>query len=171
MRRTFEGSDPAVAETAFVSEMAYLVGDVVVGPDASVWPFVCVRGDFGPTSIGERTNVQDFTMLHEADIGPDVTIGHQVTVDGASVGANSLVGIGATVLAGATVGSESIVAAGAVVPPDATVPDGEIAYGVPAETRPLDDDHRKYIRWNRDQYLEMAERYRRDGDLDDGETG
>ncbi|SFR63953.1 gamma carbonic anhydrase family protein [Halogeometricum limi] len=163
MIRRFEETSPAVAESAFVSEMAYLVGDVTVGPEASIWPFVCVRGDFGPSSIGEQTNVQDFTMLHEADVGPRVTVGHHVTIDGASVGADSLVGIGSTVLPGASVGSDCIVGAGAVVTPDQEIPDGHVAFGIPAETQPISDDHREYVRWNCEEYLDMTARYRAQG--------
>lgn len=166
MIRTFEELSPVVADSAFVSEMAYLLGDVTVGPDASVWPFVCVRGDFGPTSVGEGTNVQDFTMLHEADVGPRVTVGHHVTIDGASIAADSLVGIGSTVLPGASVGSECIVGAGAVVTPDQTIPDGHVAYGVPAETRPITDEQREFVRWNCEEYLDMSARYRSLGDLE-----
>ncbi|MFC6726669.1 gamma carbonic anhydrase family protein, partial [Halobium palmae] len=68
MRETFEGSTPAVADSAFVSEMTYLVGDVTVGERSSLWPFVCLRGDRGAVTVGEETNVQEFTMLHGAEL-------------------------------------------------------------------------------------------------------
>lgn len=166
MLRRFEDTSPMIADSAFVSEMAYLIGNVTVESKASIWPFVCIRGDFGPTTIGAQTNVQDFTMLHEAEIGNRVSIGHQVTVDGGRIGSDSLVGISSTVLAGAEVGSDCIIAAGAVVPPDRTIPDNHIAYGIPAETKPITEDHREYIRWNCEEYLGMTERYLADGEFE-----
>ena len=163
MLRTFDGDSPAISESAFVSEMAYLVGDVAVDAEASVWPFVCIRGDYGPTTIGRTTNVQDFTMLHEADLGERVTVGHSIVIDRASVGDRSLIGISSTLLPGSSVGDDCIVAGGAVVREGQEIPDGHLAYGVPAETRPLDEGHREEISWYAEEYLSLASRYRSEG--------
>jgi carbonic anhydrase/acetyltransferase-like protein (isoleucine patch superfamily) len=163
MQRSFEETSPVVADSAFVSEMAYLVGDVVIEDRASVWPFVCMRGDYGPITVGARTNVQDFTMLHEATVGTGVTIGHNVVLDRATVGDDSLIGISSTVLPGAIVGDECIVAAGSLVREDQEIPDGHMAYGTPAEVQPLSKEHREEIEWYGEEYLELANRYRREG--------
>jgi carbonic anhydrase/acetyltransferase-like protein (isoleucine patch superfamily) len=160
MSRAFEGCAPRIPDSAFVSEMSYLIGDVTLGERASVWPFVCARGDFEPTSIGDETNVQEFTMLHGAEIGTRVSIGHGVVIDEATVGDETLVGISSAVLGDAVVGSNCIVAAGALVREGQEIPDGHIAYGVPAETQPLTDDHRELISWICDEYLDMMERYK-----------
>ncbi len=172
MQRDFERATPTVADSAFVSEMAYLVGDVTIEDGASVWPFVCMRGDYGPITVGTETNVQDFTMLHEAEVGSGVTIGHNVVVDRATVGDDVLVGISSTILPEASVGNECIVAAGSLVREGQEIPDGHMAFGAPAETRPLDDDHLEQIQWYAEEYLTLADRYRQDraSDVDRGDS-
>ena len=159
MRRTFEGSSPVVAESAYVSEPTVLVGDVTVAEEASLWPFVCLRGDRGPVEVGARTNVQEFSMLHGATLGTDVTVGHGAVVDFATVEDHSLIGMGSCVMGGATVESDCIVAANAVVLQDQTVPEGHLAYGAPAETRPLSDDQRDQISETRDHYVDLGRRF------------
>lgn len=165
MLRTFAGVHPEIAGSAFISEMAYLIGDVRVGSRASIWPFVCLRGDFEPISVGSETNVQDFTMLHGADLGERVSVGHNAAIDQAHVGDETLIGMSSTVLEDAVVGSNCIVAAGAVVREGQEIPDGHLAYGIPAETRPLTDEHIERIAWICDEYLEMMTHYKTDGDL------
>ena len=163
MLRSFEGTTPSVPDSAFVSEMSYLVGDVTLAEQVSVWPFVCIRGDYGPTTVGEETNVQDFSMLHEACVGDRVTIGHNVVLYRVTVGDDTLVGISSTVLPDACIGDECIVAAGSVVQEGQEIPDGHLAYGAPAQTRPLDDGKRELVRWYCDKYLDLVDRYREDG--------
>lgn len=162
MQRLFEETEPTVADSAFVSEMAYLVGDVTIEERASVWPFVCMRGDYGPITVGSETNIQDFTMLHEATIGSGVTVGHNAVVDRATVGDDVLIGMSSTVLPGATVGDECIVAAGSLVREDQEIPDGHMAYGSPAEIQPLSEEQIDEIHWYCEEYLELSERYRTD---------
>ena len=174
--RPFEAERPEIADSAFVSERAYLVGDVTVAERASVWPFVCIRGDYGPVSVGSETNVQDFTMLHEATLGSGVTVGHNVVVDRASVGDDTLIGMSSTILPDASVGDECIVAAGTVVREGQEVPDGHMAYGSPPETKPIGEDRKDQIRWYCEEYIQLAERYRAaeaplDRTQDRGETG
>ena len=166
MIRSLGDSIPVVPDSAFVSETAYVVGDVTLGEKSSVWPFVCVRGDIGPTTVGDRSNVQDHSMLHEAEIGNGVTVGHNVTVDQATVEDDCLVGIGASVLRDATVREGSVVAAGAVVREGQEVPSGSLAYGVPAETRELDDAVREQIPVYAQSYVENRERWKKAGGFD-----
>ena len=163
MQRSFEGASPAVAPSAFVSEMAYLVGNVAVAAEASVWPFVCCRGHGTPVAVGEATNVQEFAMLHGATLGAGVTVGHGAVVDYATVGDRSLVGIGSAVMRGATVEENCIVAANAVVRHGQTVPSEHMAYGVPAETRPLTDDQLAEVNRIRDTYVDLGSRFRAAG--------
>lgn len=166
MIRSLEGNEPTVPDSAFVSEMAYVVGDVTLGEKSSLWPFVCVRGDIGPTEVGDRSNVQDHSMLHEAEIGDDVTVGHNVTVDQSTVEDNCLVGIGSSVLRGAVVREGSIVAAGALVREEQEVPPGHLAYGVPAETRELNDAQRAQIPAYAQSYVDNRKRWKEAGDYD-----
>jgi carbonic anhydrase/acetyltransferase-like protein (isoleucine patch superfamily) len=166
MIRSLGGETPAVPDSAFVNETAYVVGDVTLGEKSSVWPFVCIRGDIGPTTVGDRSNVQDHSMLHEAEIGDGVTLGHNVTVDQATVEDNCLVGIGASVLRGATVREGSIVAAGAVVREGQEVPPGSLAYGVPAETREIDDTMQEQIPVYAQSYVENRATWKDAGGFD-----
>ena len=163
MQHPLDGHQPAVAESAFVSEMSYLVGDVAVDERASLWPFTCLRGDGGATVVGKETNVQEFTMLHGAELGDEVTVGHSVVVDYATVEDHSLVGMQSAVLRGATVESNCIVAAGAVVLQGQTVPEGHMAYGAPAETKPLTDDQLDEISRVHEHYVELGQQYKSAG--------
>ena len=163
MQRSLAAATPTTDSTAFVSEMAYLVGDVTVGARSSLWPFVCLRGDSGPTTVGEETNVQEFSMLHGATVGDRVTIGHNVVVDYATVADHSLVGMSSTVQTDATVESDCLVAAGSLITEGQTVPQGHLAYGAPAETKPLTDDQKAEIDRVHELYVEHGQQYRSEG--------
>jgi carbonic anhydrase/acetyltransferase-like protein (isoleucine patch superfamily) len=165
MLRAFEDAEPTVADDAFVSEAAYLVGEVEVGGRSSIWPFACLRGHGTGVVVGTETNVQEFAMIHGATLGDAVTVGHGAVVDYADVGAHSLVGMQSAVLGGATVEDHCIVAANAVVRKDQTVPSGHLAYGTPAETRPLTDAQLAQIERTHETYVELAARFR-DAGLD-----
>jgi carbonic anhydrase/acetyltransferase-like protein (isoleucine patch superfamily) len=160
MQRSTAHGTPQIPDEAFVSEMAYVVGDVTVGERSSLWPFVCLRGDGGAVTVGTETNVQEFTMLHGATLGDEVTVGHGAVVDYAEVHSHSLVGMGSAVMGGATVESNCIVAANAVVRQGQRVPEGHMAYGVPAETRPLSDEQIAQIGTTHENYVELAATYR-----------
>ena len=160
MRRSVRASEPSVASSAFVSEQAYLVGDVTIGAQSSVWPFVCLRGDGGSTTVGEETNIQEFTMLHGATIGDGVTVGHNAVVDYAEIADECLIGMQSAVLGSAVVEPNCIVAAGSIILHGQTVPEGHMAYGVPAETKPLTDGQFEEIRRPREHYVDLAKSYK-----------
>lgn len=160
MRKPLRDTEPTVATSAFVSQQSYLIGDVTVGERASLWPFTCLRGDGGPVRVGDETNVQEFTMLHGATLGDGVTVGHAAVVDYATVENHSLVGMQSAVLRGATVESNCIVAANSVVLQDQTVPEGHMAYGTPAQTRPLTNDQRAEIARVHEHYTSLGQEYR-----------
>lgn len=166
MEREVMGESPSVADSAFVSEMAYLVGDVDVRVDASLWPFVCLRGDIRETVVGRESNVQEFSMLHGARIGDRVTVGHNVVIDHADVGDDTLIGMSSTVQFDATVESNSLVAAGSLVTEDTVVPEGHLAYGVPAETRELTPEQAAVIEETADHYREYRRLYKAAGGLE-----
>jgi carbonic anhydrase/acetyltransferase-like protein (isoleucine patch superfamily) len=134
---SFEGHAPDVSPGAWVAPTATIVGDVRVEEGASIWYGAVLRADFGPIVIRRGANVQDGSVLHGGDdpvteIGEGATVGHLCVVHGAVIGAEALIGNGATVLDGAVIGSRALVAAGCTVPPGMTVPDGMLARGVPA---------------------------------------
>ncbi|MBI2766859.1 MAG: gamma carbonic anhydrase family protein [Chloroflexi bacterium] len=167
MIRAFEDKHPVIAASAFVSEAAYVVGDVTLGERSSVWPGAVVRADFGPIRIGANTHIEDNTTLHYGpdalEIGDHVTIGHNCVVHCRRIGDSTLIGNNATLLDGAVIGSHCVVAAGAVVRPGTTIPDFSFAAGVPAQVRPLSEELRaNTTRWNQG-YAELAARYKAAG--------
>jgi len=114
-----DGKSPQLGDGAWVADSAQVIGDVELGPDASVWFGAVIRGDTETIRIGRNSNVQDLSMLHAdpgkpLSIGDNVTIGHQVMLHGCSIGDNSLIGIQSVVLNGARIGRNSIVGAGSV---------------------------------------------------------
>lgn len=132
-----DGVAPRVAVSAWVADNAQVMGDVVIGEDASVWFGTTVRGDTDTITIGAGSNVQDGSVLHADDgmpltIGENVTVGHQVMLHGCTIGDGSLIGIGAVVLNGAKIGRHCLVGAGALVTEGKEFPDGSMILGSPA---------------------------------------
>src|ERR1700733_4768946 len=132
-----EGRGPEVSPTAWIAPTATLVGDVRVEAEASIWYGAVLRADFGPILVRRGANVQDGSVLHGGtdpvtEVGEGATIGHLCVVHGAVIGAEALVGNGATVLDGAIVGRRALVAGGATVPPGMVIPDAMLAAGAPA---------------------------------------
>lgn len=132
--------EPTIAADAYVHPDAVVIGDVTVGPGASVWPTAVLRGDYGRIEIGARTNIQDGTIVHCTPttptlIGAGCVVGHNAHIEGAVIGDNVLIASGSIVLNGATVGSGAVVGAGAVVPFGFAVPERRMALGVPAKVR------------------------------------
>ena len=138
MIRSFNGKTPKVVDSAFVSEAAYVIGDVEIGENSGVWPGVVIRADFGSIKVGNNTQVEDNSVLHSGipmEIGHNVTIGHSVVMHGLSVGNNTLIGNNATVLDNAQVGNHCIVGAGCMVSQGMIIPDNSFVVGVPAEIK------------------------------------
>ncbi len=157
---------PTIHETAYVSDMAFLSGDVRVDAGASVFPFVSARGDLNYIHIGEGSNVQDGSVLHVTDeypveIGKNVTVGHAAILHGCTVKDGALIGMGAVVLDGAVVEEGAIVAAGALVPPGKVVPAGTLAIGSPFKVvRDLSDEEKEAILKNAEEYQRLRDIYR-----------
>ena len=130
-----------VPASCYVDASAQLIGDVVLGEQASVWMNAVIRGDVNSIRIGARSNVQDCAVLHgmryryPVIVGEMVTIGHNATVHGCVLEDEVLIGIGATVLNNARVGAGSIIAAGAVIPENMVIPPGSLVVGVPGKVR------------------------------------
>jgi carbonic anhydrase/acetyltransferase-like protein (isoleucine patch superfamily) len=161
---------PRVDATAFIAPGAWVVGDVDVGPEASVWFNAVLRGDSARVSVGARTNVQDGAVLHTdagapCIVGEACTVGHRAVVHGCTIESGSLVGMGAIVLSGAVVGAGSLVAAGALVAEGRRFAPRSLIMGAPARVvRTLsDDDVERLIRPGVDHYLDYARIYRASG--------
>lgn len=131
---------PVVHPDAYVHPDATVIGDVHLAADATVWPGAVLRGDYGRIEVGERTSVQDGTVVHATAelatvIGSDCVVGHLAHLEGCIVEDGSLIGSGSVVLHRATVRTGALVGANAVVPNDMEVPPGAMALGVPAKLR------------------------------------
>ena len=138
MIRSFHGKTPVIAETAFVSEAAYVVGDVVIGEGSGVFPGAVIRGDFADIRIGKNTMIEDNSVVHSGDpleIGDDVTIGHGVVVHCMKVGNDCLIGNNATLLDDAEIGNFCVIGAGCVVSKGMVVPDHSLVVGVPGKIK------------------------------------
>ncbi len=133
-------AEPKIHPTAFVHPQATVIGNVEIGAESSVWPSAVLRGDEGFIRIGDRTSVQDCSVIHTTPdhptvVGNDCVIGHIVHLEGCTVEDEALVGNGAVVLHRALIRSHSLVGSNAVVPNDMEVPSGALALGVPAKIR------------------------------------
>ena len=137
MIRSFNGKSPKIAESAFISEAAYVVGDIEIGENSSVWPGAVIRADKGYVRIGKNTNVQDNSVIHGIDlnIGDNVHIGHCAVINCISIGNNVLVGMNATLLHDVEVGNFCVIGANCLVSQGMTVPDNSFVVGVPAEIK------------------------------------
>ena len=157
---------PEISPTAYVHPDAVLIGAVVLGDEASVWPGAVLRADYGRIVIGDRTSIQDGTVLHTTEkwhttVGADCVVGHNVHLEGCVIADRCLIGSGSVVLNRATVGEGSLVGASALVPEDFPVPAGHMALGVPVKVRPLDAEaHRERISYGVGMYRKNAARYR-----------
>jgi carbonic anhydrase/acetyltransferase-like protein (isoleucine patch superfamily) len=159
-------ASPELAPSAWVAPGAYVIGDVALGDESSVWYGAVLRGDTEPIRIGDRTNVQDGCILHAdpgfpAIIGEGCVVGHKAVVHGCEVGDNCLVGMGATILNGAKIGDGSIVAAGAVVPEGREFPPRSLIVGVPAKRAgDVTDEQAADIERGASEYVERAASHR-----------
>jgi carbonic anhydrase/acetyltransferase-like protein (isoleucine patch superfamily) len=177
MIRSFKGMEPDIADSAYVAPGATVIGEVTIGPEASVWPGVVLRGDHGEIVLEEGANVQDNSTLHEGvEIGPYATVGHNAIVHGASVGERAMVGMGAIVLDRSTIGAESLVGANSLVTEGTEVPESVLVAGTPAEVvKEVEDSPWTYAG---DRYVHLAREHAEQSeviaeshipDVDDGE--
>ncbi|GAB4126107.1 MAG: gamma carbonic anhydrase family protein [Rhodothalassiaceae bacterium] len=162
----FMGKMPRIAENAFIAPGARVIGDVEIGPMASVW-FNCVlRGDVNSIRVGARSNIQDGSIVHVSrrthptHIGADVLIGHMATIHGCTLMDRSFVGLGAVVMDGAVIEEEGMLAAGALLSPGKTVRSGELWVGRPARlVRTLAPEERAHFLEGASGYAELAAIY------------
>jgi carbonic anhydrase/acetyltransferase-like protein (isoleucine patch superfamily) len=156
-----------VHPTAFIHPLAYVAGDVTIGPRVSIWPFASIRGDSDKISIGDDTNVQDGCVIHCDDgipchIGKRVGIGHRAIVHGAIVEDDVLIAMGAVLLNDVHVHSGSIIGAGAVVREGFVVPPNSLVLGVPGRiVRETTAHERDRIKRTVESYIELQERYKK----------
>ncbi|MCB1842162.1 MAG: gamma carbonic anhydrase family protein [Halioglobus sp.] len=168
--RSFNGASPQLGARVFIDPSAVVLGDVMLGDDVSIWPQVAVRGDMHRIAVGARTSVQDGCVLHITHAGPfnpngwplhigeEVTIGHNATLHGCTVGNRVLVGMGAIIMDGAEVEDETVIAAGALVTPGKRLRSGFLYGGSPArEMRALKDAEIDYFSYSANNYVNLKD--------------
>ncbi|MFA6455966.1 MAG: gamma carbonic anhydrase family protein [Bacteroidota bacterium] len=164
---TYKGISPTIDPSVFIADGVHIIGDVHIGKDSSVWYNTVIRGDVHYIRIGERTNIQDNSVVHvtnkkfPTNIGSNVTIGHSAVIHACTINDYSLIGMGAVVLDDAKVGKYCLIAAGAVVTMGMVIPDGMLAAGVPAKIiRPLTTEERKFLEQSAQNYVDYVATYR-----------
>ncbi len=168
MIRSFNGKSPQVDESAYVAESAQIIGDVVLGKNASIWDNAVLRGDIGQIIVGENSNIQDVSSVHNTQgvpvvIGKNVTIGHRVVLHSCSIGDNSLIGMGAIILDHVKIGKNCLIGAGAVVTPHTEIPDGSLVMGMPAKViKPLSEAQVEGNIKNAQEYARLSAQYRQE---------
>ena len=167
--RPYQGKWPQIASSAYVDRASVIIGDVTIGEDSSVWPKCVVRGDVHYIRIGNRTNVQDGSILHVMKnewplvLEDEVTVGHSVTLHGCTIESRCLIGMGAIILNGARIGSGSIIAAGTLIPERTVIPAGSLVMGSPGKVkRALSDADRDSIAAYASRYVGYKNIYKND---------
>ncbi len=173
MIRGLRGKEPKISKSAFISEAAYIVGDVEIGKNTSIWPGVVIRGDFGRIKIGRNCAIEDNCVVHsgtpsapigDVEIGDQVVIGHGAVVNCKSIGSNSLIGINAALLHEAEIGENCVVGAGSFVSNGMKIPDLSLVVGVPAKIKGKPTENQLW--WSREgyrEYVELAKQYMAEG--------
>lgn len=165
---TLGNETPDLADDAWVADSASVIGNVIMHEASSVWFGAVVRGDNEPIIIGKRSNVQDGSVLHSdpgspLHIGEGVTLGHQVMVHGCTIGDNTLIGIGATILNGAKIGKNCIIGAHALITEGKVIPDGSMVMGAPGKVvKELTPPQIAMLQGSAEVYVQNAKRFKTD---------
>lgn len=163
----YRGRLPSIDQNAFVAQNATVIGDVEIGAGSGVWYGCVIRGDVNEIRIGERTNIQDLTMIHCAELGQgaylgnDITVGHSAVLHACSVEDNAFIGIQSCVMDDCIIESGAMVAAGALVTPGKIVKANEVWAGSPAKKlRDINQKDLDFFALNRKRYERLAHEYR-----------
>jgi len=172
MIRSFNNISPKIHETVYVDEQATVIGNVEIGKDSAMWPHSVARGDINTIHIGQRTNVQDGSILHVTHagefcpsgfpllIGNNVTIGHCAVIHACTVNDRSLIGMGSIILDGATIASDCMIAAGALIGPGKKTESGFLYVGSPAKKlRKLTDKELEFLLYSANGYVDLKDQY------------
>jgi carbonic anhydrase/acetyltransferase-like protein (isoleucine patch superfamily) len=158
--RSFKNITPQIEASAYIDESAQVIGDVVIGPESSIWMNVVVRGDVNQIRIGSRSNIQDLTMVHvmrgthPTTIGNEVTVGHSAVIHGCTIEDRVLIGMASVLLNGVKVGHDSVIAAGTLLTEGTEIPPGSLVMGRPGKVkRELTPEEVTEIRRYADAYV------------------
>lgn len=159
---------PVVHDTAWVAPTAAVIGKAILEAQSSVWFGAVLRADNEPITIGERSNIQDNSILHTdpgcpLNIGREVIVGHRVMLHGCTIGDGSLIGIGATILNRAVIGKNCLIGAHALITEDKVIPDNSMVIGAPGKVvKTLNENQIAMLRLNAEVYVKNAERFEQD---------
>jgi len=164
--KPYRGKFPKIHPSVYLSDNVFVIGDVEIGEDSSVWFGSVVRGDVNYIRIGRRTNIQDNSVVHVTHdthptvIGDNVTVGHRVVLHGCTLGNNILVGMGAIIMDGVEIEDFVLVGAGALITPNKKIPSGVLVAGVPAKiVRDLREEEIKLIQESAENYVKYKNEY------------
>ena len=168
MIRSVLGKTPMIAESAFISEAAYVVGDVEIGENSGVWPGAIIRGDFESIKIGCYTMIEDNSVLHTGrvpmEIGDHVIVAHNAVMHGKKTGNNTLIGNNATILENSHIGSYCVIGAGCLVSSGMKIPDHSFVVGVPAKIKgQISPELLQRLQKGGQSYAELAKQYKEQG--------
>ena len=172
MIRSFNNINPEIHETAYIDEQSTVIGNVKIGKDSAIWPQVVVRGDINSITIGDRTNIQDGSILHvthasdfcpsgySLSIGNDVTVGHSAVIHACTIKDTVLIGMGSIILDGAVINSNCMLAAGALVGPGKELKSGFLYVGSPAKKlRELSERELDFLLYSAKGYVDLKNQY------------
>ena len=168
MIKKFRGKSPIIADSCYISESVDLIGDVTLGENVSLWFGAVVRGDMHFITIGNRSNIQDNSVIHVTTdvsptrIGDEVTVGHNAIIHGATIEDRCLIGMGTIIMDDAVIGEGSIVGAGAVIPPNMIIPPRSLVVGLPAKiVRQTSDTELEMIIERAQHYIDFSQEYKK----------
>ena len=166
MIKHFEGKQPRLGKNAYVSENAMVIGDVTLGDEVNIWFGAVLRGDMHYIKIGNRTNIQDNSVVHvttgvsPTNIGIGVTVGHGAIIHGCTIEDDCLIGMGAILMDDAVIGAGSLIGAGALIPPNMKIPKNSLVVGSPGKiVRQVKDFEREMIFDRPQEYIDLASIY------------
>jgi carbonic anhydrase/acetyltransferase-like protein (isoleucine patch superfamily) len=171
--RRFEGHSPDIHPSAYIDEQAMVGGQVTIGADSSVWPMCVLRGDVNSIEIGQRTNIQDGSVLHVTHdsefaeggkpllVGSDVTVGHKVILHACTIEDLCMIGMGSVVLDGAVIRAGAMIGAGSLVPPNRDLEGGYLYVGSPVKRiRELSEKEQRLLKYLPEHYVRLKELHR-----------
>lgn len=163
----FNGTTPTIHDSVFVAPGAYLIGDIQIGKDSTIWFNAVLRGDEGPVTIGEKCSIQDNTTIHLYEgspvvIGDGVTVGHNVILHGCKIGGRTIIGMGSTILDNVEIGEECIIGANTLLTSGVKIPPRSLVVGSPGKVvRELKEKDLQMINMSIDVYVQKGIEFRR----------
>ena len=166
MIKYFENKQPHLGENIYISETAMVIGDVTLGDEVNIWFGAVLRGDIHYIKIGNRTNIQDNSVVHvttgvsPTNIGNGVTVGHGAIIHGCTIEDDCLIGMGAIIMDDAVIGTGSLIGASALIPPNMIIPPNSLVVGSPGKVvREVKDVEKEMILERPQEYIDLAAIY------------